>query len=75
MNNLKNKTRTLILLLILLISLPGKHFVILWRRKKKEIHKVFDLFYKDINRKIENLTNDNEVLFVNAIKKYPTILQ
>jgi hypothetical protein len=43
-------------------------------KDQKKINKVFDLFYKAVNDKIDNFTNDNEALFVNAIKRYPSII-
>jgi hypothetical protein len=43
-------------------------------KDQKKINRVFDLFYKVINGKINNLTSDNKASFVNAIKRYPSII-
>jgi hypothetical protein len=42
-------------------------------KDQKEINRVFDLFYKAVDGKIDNLS-DNKASFVNAIKKYPSII-
>ena len=42
-------------------------------KDQNEINRCFDLFYKDVNGKVENMTSDNEASFKNAINKYQHI--
>jgi hypothetical protein len=40
------------------------------RKAQNEINRWFNLFYKEVNKKIDNITSDNEANFKNAIKQH-----
>jgi hypothetical protein len=52
----------------------GKAYSYLMKGKaQNEINRCFNLFYKDVNGKIDNITSDNEASFKNTIKQYDHI--
>jgi hypothetical protein len=42
-------------------------------KTEPEIKRAFELFYKDVNENIKNITSDNEATFNKIIKSYPNI--
>jgi hypothetical protein len=49
------------------------YFYAIKGEKQAEINRVFDLFYDAVNKKVNNITSDNEASFNQTIKKFPTI--
>jgi hypothetical protein len=49
------------------------YFYAIKGKKQAEINRVFDLFYNEVDEKINNITSDNEASFNKTIKRYPSI--
>jgi hypothetical protein len=42
-------------------------------KSQSEVNRAFELFYKAVDGKVDNMTSNNEASFKNAVKTHPTI--